>query len=103
MFQGLRTVIYRVSPADLTAATDWYSKILGKRPYFEEPFYVGFNVAGFELGLDPSEEKVSTGDNVQTFWGVQNIQEAMAHCKKQGAKVHSDIRNVGGNIQVATV
>ncbi|MEI6411000.1 MAG: VOC family protein, partial [Bacteroidota bacterium] len=52
-FLGLRTVIYRVD--DLTKATEWYSKAIGYGPYFNEPFYVGFNVAGYELGLQPEE------------------------------------------------
>jgi hypothetical protein len=45
MFLGLRTAIY---PApDLAAAKNWYSKILETEPYFNQPFYVGFNVGGF--------------------------------------------------------
>ncbi len=45
MIQGVRTVIYHVK--DLAAAKDWYTKFLGKPPYFDQPFYVGFNVDGF--------------------------------------------------------
>jgi catechol 2,3-dioxygenase-like lactoylglutathione lyase family enzyme len=48
VFQGLRTVIYAV--ADLEKAKDWYSQVLSQQPYFSAPFYVGFNVGGFELG-----------------------------------------------------
>ncbi len=51
MFQGLRTVIYAAS--DLQKAKEWYTQALGKEPYFDQPFYVGFNVGGYELGLDP--------------------------------------------------
>ena len=52
MLLGLRTVIY---PApDLAAAKSWYSKFLGQAPYFDQPFYVGFSVGGFELGLLPN-------------------------------------------------
>ena len=52
MILGMRTVIY---PApDLDAAKAWYAKVLGFEPYFSEPFYVGFEVGGFELGLDPN-------------------------------------------------
>jgi catechol 2,3-dioxygenase-like lactoylglutathione lyase family enzyme len=46
---GLRTAIYHVS--DMAKARDWYATVRGFGPYFEQPFYVGFNVGGFELGL----------------------------------------------------
>ena len=48
-FLGLRTVIY-VNDG-LQVARDWYADVLGSAPYFDEPFYVGFNVGGYELGL----------------------------------------------------
>ena len=48
MFQGLRTAIYPVH--DLEEGKRWYSEALETEPYFDEPFYVGFNVAGYELG-----------------------------------------------------
>src|ERR1019366_1533810 len=51
---GLRTTIYYV--ADLDDATAWWTEFLGFEPYFNESFYVGFSVAGYELGLVPSEE-----------------------------------------------
>ena len=53
MFQGLRTLVYHVS--DLEGAKAWYTTLLGTPPYFDEPYYVGFNVAGYELGLQPLE------------------------------------------------
>ena len=53
MLQGLRTAIYHVG--DLEAAKRWYTDVLGVQPYFDEPFYVGFDVGGFELGLLPEE------------------------------------------------
>ena len=50
-FLGLRTAIYHAP--DLGKVKSWYSRILGFEPYFDRPFYVGFNVGGYELGLDP--------------------------------------------------
>ncbi len=44
--EGLRTVIYP-SP-DLDAAKTWWTGFLGFGPYFDEPFYVGYNVGGYE-------------------------------------------------------
>ena len=45
-FLGLRTLGYMVS--DITAAKNWYSEVLGIEPYFAHPYYVGFNVDGYE-------------------------------------------------------
>lgn len=44
-FFGLRTVIYPA--ADLEAAKHWYTQALGFPPYFDQPFYVGFQVGGY--------------------------------------------------------
>lgn len=51
MLLGLRTVVYPVK--DLAAAKEWYTKVLSQKPYFDQPFYAGFRVGGFELGLVP--------------------------------------------------
>src|SRR5882672_3751424 len=51
MIQGLRTAIYPTP--DLARGKDWYRQVLDHEPYFDEPFYVGFSVGGFELGLVP--------------------------------------------------
>ena len=53
-FIGLRTAKY--SAPDVAAAKAWYSKVLEGKPYFDEPFYVGFNVGGFELGITPEAD-----------------------------------------------
>lgn len=53
-FLGLRTVGYKVG--DIKKATAWYSEAFDIAPYFNEPFYVGFNIAGYELGLLPEDE-----------------------------------------------
>jgi len=39
---GLRTVVYRVP--DLSAAKMWYTQAFQIEPYFDQPFYVGFNI-----------------------------------------------------------
>ena len=52
---GLRTTIYKV--ADVKAATKWYAEAFRTAPYFDEPFYVGFNIAGYELGLQLEENR----------------------------------------------
>ena len=102
MVLGLRTVIYHVP--DLPRAKQWYSAAFGVKPYFDEPFYVGFNIGGFELGLDPDIKGVKPGPGgTVAYWGVANADKAVEHFVQAGAKVKSPVRNVGEGIRVATV
>ena len=100
MFQGLRTVIY--GAPDLAAAKAWYSDILGFAPYFDEPFYVGYNVGGYELGLDPgSPAGMGKLSGTQAYWGVENIERALASLLEKGAAKISGPQDVGDGIKVA--
>jgi len=49
MLLGLRTAPY--AGPDLAAAKAWYAKVTGITPYFDEPFYVGFEVGSYELAI----------------------------------------------------
>ena len=101
MILGLRTAIYHVD--DLQKAKEWYSQILGIEPYFDEPFYVGFNVGGYELGLNPDMSGVTTGGSTFAYWGVEDVRAEYQRLLELGAKQHDDIQDVGGDILVATV
>ncbi len=102
MFLGLRTAIYHV--ADMEAAKAWYTSILGVAPYFDQPFYVGFNIGGYELGLHPSgQETADKAEGVVAYWGVADAEAALKHILDQGATSHEDLQDVGGGIKVATV
>jgi len=102
MFLGLRTAAYYVS--DIEKGRDWYSSILGFGPYFDQPFYVGFNVGGYELGLQPSEaEPANKAEGVVAYWGVEDAGAALRHLLENGATSHEDVQDVGGDIKVATV
>ena len=102
MFLGLRTAIYHAS--DIEKARNWYSTILGFAPYFDEPFYVGFNVGGYELGLQPDEsESNARADGVVAYWGVDEAASALKRLLDQGATLHEDLQDVGEGIKVATV
>lgn len=101
MFQGLRTVIYHVG--DLERAKTWYSAVLGIEPYFDQPFYVGFNVGGYELGLDPDMSGVERGNNAVVYWGVEEIEASFKRLVELGARERSGAQDVGERIRVATV
>ena len=99
---GLRTVIQHVP--DLSRAKAWYATAFGVTPYFDEPFYVGFQVGGFELGLDPDCSRVRPGEGGTTaYWGVANIDEAHAAFVGAGATELEPVHDVGGGIRVSTV
>ena len=96
--RGLRTVIHPVT--DLAAATSWWTELLGFGPYFDEPFYVGFEVAGYELGLLPD---ANPADGALTYWGVSDCQAAMDAACALGATVHVAANEVGEGIVTGTV
>ena len=96
--QGLRTVIY---PApDLDAAKAWWTATLGVAPYFDQPFYVGYSVAGYELGLLPNPDPA---DGALVYWGVDDVAEAVRDAVAVGAVEHTAASDVGGGIVTATV
>lgn len=102
MLQGLRTLVYQV--ADLDAAKGWYAELLGIPPYFDEPFYVGFNVGGYELGLQPrNAADTSQARDSVTYWGVPNAQEACTRLLALGAKEYQAVQDVGGGIRLGAV
>lgn len=98
-FRGLYTVIYQVP--DLGAAREWYAAAFGVRPYFDEPYYVGFDVGGYELGLHPGSPEGGTG--VVAYWGVGDAEETVERLASLGAEIDSPVRDVGEGIRVATV
>jgi len=101
-FHGLRTVGYKV--ADLAKAKEWYSKVLGIQPYFDEPFYVGFNVGGYELGLQPEDgAEIPKVANVIAYWGVDDVRAAYQELLEQCATPFEEPMDVGGDIIVASV
>jgi predicted enzyme related to lactoylglutathione lyase len=99
MLLGLRTAIYPVQ--DLEGAKAWYSKVVGQAPYFDQPFYVGFNVGGFELGLVPDGTPGTAGP--QPLWGVADASDALARLVASGAEVLEAVQDVGEGIRVAAV
>jgi predicted enzyme related to lactoylglutathione lyase len=101
-FLGLRTVIYHAP--DLAKTKAWYAELLGIEPYFDQPFYVGFSVAGYELGLDPDGSSTPGGKSgAVAYWGVANAETAFRRLIELGATERSAVQEVGEGIRVATV
>lgn len=101
MLRKLRSVIYHVR--DLQEAKNWYIKVTGVLPYFDESFYVGFNIYGCELGLDPSVEEVKGGTQAVAYWLIDDMEECLASFVKNNAKIINPVAQVGDGVKVAVV
>ena len=98
---GLRTAIYQVP--DINAAKNWYTDVFETEPHFDEPFYVGFDIGGFELGLQPDEPRTEKIESVVAYWGVENVQQEFDRFIAAGATVVEEPQEVGGGIVVSKV
>lgn len=100
--QGLRSHVMFVD--DLAAATAWYREVLGKEPYFDTPYYVGFNVGGYELGLHPASETQRPGvGGGRAYWGVEDCAAEIARLVELGATALEPAQAVGGDIVIGAV
>ncbi|MFC7545467.1 VOC family protein [Plantactinospora sp. GCM10030261] len=100
MSTGLRTIIYPVR--DLAQAKALFGDLLGVTPYMDEPYYVGFDRDGQDVGLDPhGHDKGMTGP--VGYWHVDDIEASLGRLLAVGAKAEQDIKDVGGGKLVASV
>jgi predicted enzyme related to lactoylglutathione lyase len=102
MFLGLRTAVY--DAPDIAKAKAWYSKVLGVQPYFDQPFYVGFNVGGYELGILPAKDAAAKRARAgAAYWGVEDAPAAYKRLVEMGATPLEEIQDVGGGILIGAV
>lgn len=87
---------------DLVAAKALYTILLGTPPSVDSEWYVGFDVAGRHVGLDPNGHASGMTGPV-AFWRVADIGAALAALVEGGAVVRRDVSEVGGGRQVATL
>lgn len=97
---GLRTL--KLEARDLDAARKLYTTALGRAPYFDQPFYVGFDVDGFEIGITPAEGEPRVGQTT-TYLAVHDVDAEMARWIALGCREHEAPMDVGEGIRVAAV
>jgi predicted enzyme related to lactoylglutathione lyase len=98
MLKRLRSAIY--AAPDLQKAKVFYTELLGKAPYFDQPFYVGFDIDGCELGLDPDSE---VANKATAFWRVEDLDAAISRCVALGGKQRGETMEPGGGIRMAVM
>jgi predicted enzyme related to lactoylglutathione lyase len=100
MTSGVRTIIFPVK--DLAAAKALYGALVGVEPVMDAPYYVQFDVAGQQVGLDPNgHSQGMTGPVV--YWEVEDIEGSLKQLVDAGAEVQRPVSDVGGGKLIAWV
>ncbi len=96
---GIKTVLHPVS--DLAKAKAVYTALLGAPPQTDEPYYVGYDAEGQQIGLVPTGGPQDMTSPV-AFWHVPDIEAKLAEVTAAGATVKEAPHDVGGGRLVAT-
>jgi predicted enzyme related to lactoylglutathione lyase len=96
MGTAIRSLVIPVS--DLGAAKAVYTALLGE-PHTDSPYYVGYNVDGFEVALNPNEQ---TGGPV-TYTDVDDLDAARNTLLGAGATERVAPRSVAPGARVCVL
>ena len=100
MTDGVKTIIYPVT--DLARAKTVFGQLVGQEPDMDQPYYVGWSVAGQDVGLDPGGHRSGlTGPTA--YWHVGDLKATLQALLDAGAQPVQDVRDVGGGKLIATV
>jgi predicted enzyme related to lactoylglutathione lyase len=97
--EGVKTILHPVS--DLAAAKAVYTALLGLEPQADAPYYVGYEVAGQQIGLVPNGGPQKMTSPV-AYWHVPDIEAKLAEVIAAGATLKEPARDVGGGRLVAS-
>jgi|SRR5579859_1486088 len=100
MNQGVKVIIYPVK--DAAQAKKLFSALLGVEPYSDQPYYIGYKVAGQDIGLDPNGHKSGMTGPVPHFH-VDDIKKSLQALVDAGAKIQQEVKDVGGGRLIASV
>ncbi|HEY0814900.1 MAG TPA: VOC family protein [Pseudonocardia sp.] len=92
----VRSLVIPVS--DLDAAKAVYTALLGA-PHTDQPYYVGYNVDGFEVALNPGD---ASGGPV-AFADVEDLDATLATLLAAGATERSAPRQVAPGARVCVL
>ncbi|HYJ27431.1 MAG TPA: VOC family protein [Nocardioides sp.] len=85
---------------DLATATAFYTTAFGVEPHTETPYYVGFNLDGQEIGINPNGDKDRmTGPVV--YWSTDDLAAKVAEVEAAGGTVVRPVTQVGGGTSLA--
>ena len=85
---------------DLAVATSFYSTAFGVEPHTDTPYYVGFNVGGQEIGLNPNAQ-VTRMTGPVVYWDTDDLDAKVAEVQAAGGTVVRPVSQVGGGTSLA--
>jgi predicted enzyme related to lactoylglutathione lyase len=97
--EGIKIVLHPVT--DLERAKAVYTALLGLAPQADSAYYVGYDVAGQQIGLVPGGGPQGMTSPV-AYWQVPDIEAKLAEVTAAGATRKDPVRDVGGGRLVAT-
>jgi predicted enzyme related to lactoylglutathione lyase len=100
MTSGIGTIIIPVT--DLAAAKAVYGELLGVAPSTDQPYYVGYQAAGQQIGLDPNGHRQGMTGPVM-YWHVDDLAASLDALVKAGAQELQPARDVGDGKLIAAV
>ena len=100
MSQEMKTIIYPVK--DIARAKKLFGALLGVKPQTDQPYYVGFDAGGLQVGLDPNGHAQGMTGGV-CYWNVSDVKTSVKQLVDAGAQVLQEAKDVGGGKLVATV
>lgn len=93
---GITIVLHPV--ADLAAAKEVYTALLGLEPQADSDYYVGYDTGGQHVGLVPGG---GAGAPV-AYWRVDDLEAKLAEVTAAGGTVQEGAHEVGPGRRVAT-
>lgn len=98
MARGLNALLFPSS--DPAKTKRLLSVVLGAEPAFDDAYYVGWQMGGLNIGMDPNGRSRGMA-GATPFFGVEDIQATVQALRALGAVLEEDVRPVGGGMLVA--
>ena len=100
MNHGITTVIYPVK--GLEKAKALYGQLMGKAPYADSPYYVGWKLGKMDIGLDPNGHQAGLTGPV-SYYEVDDINASLQALQDAGGQLLQEVKDVGGGKLIASV
>lgn len=97
MNKGIQTIVYPVK--DIAKAKALFTALLGVEPLYDESYYVGYQMNGQDIGLDPHGHT----EGMTPYYEVDDIKKTLQALLDVGAQTIQDVKDVGGGKLIAAV